>query len=126
MQMTPRRLVLAVLAILVVVPATAVGSTAQPQTVAPTYGQRVAIVRAFGDPASAVPCLIVRLAASNHSYATVLFRGTKGCMRWAFNGKNILKRGNHGRWNVAFEGSAYGCPLARIPGQVQRQLGVCP
>jgi hypothetical protein len=124
--MTARRLVLAVLAIAVVVPATAVGSTAQPQTVAPTSAQRVAIVKAFGDPGSAAPCLIVRLAASNHNYATVLFRGRRGCTRWAFNGKNILKRGDHGRWRVAFEGSAYGCPLTRIPAPVQRQLGVCP
>jgi hypothetical protein len=124
--MTTRRLALVVLAIVALLPGSALGSNAKPRTVAPTSPQRAAILNAFGGPAAAAPCLIVSLAAANHNYATVRFRSTKGCIRWAFNGKNILRRGNHDRWTVVFEGSSYRCPLARIPGQVQRQLGVCP
>jgi hypothetical protein len=125
--MASRRLVPAVLAIAAVVPATALGSKAKPGTVAPTSAQRAAIVNAFGDPVAAGSCLTVLLAASNHNYATVRFRSTKaGCIRWAFNGRNVLARGAHGHWRVVFAGSAYRCPVARIPGQVQRQLGVCP
>jgi hypothetical protein len=124
--MTARRLALAVLAIAVVVPAAALGSKAKPATVAPTSAQRASVIKGFGDPGAAAPCLTVSLAVSNHNYATVRFRSTKGCLRWAFNGKNILRRGSHNHWSVVFEGSAYRCPLARIPGQVQRQLGVCP
>ncbi len=124
--MTARRVVVVALAIAVVAPASALGSKARPGTVAPTTAQRAAILKAFGDPGAAAPCLIVRLAASDHNYATVRFRRTKGCQRWAFDGKNVIKRGKHGRWSIAFEGSAYGCPLPRIPLQVQRDLGVCP
>lgn len=124
--MTAKRLVFGVLAIAAVMPASALGSKAKPTTVAPTTAQRAAIIRGFGDPGAASPCLIVRLAASNRNYATVRFRSTRRCQRWAFNGKNIIKRGRQGRWSVAFEGSAYGCPLARIPVQVQRDLGACP
>jgi hypothetical protein len=124
--MIARRLAPVALAIVAIVPTTALGSTASPRTVAPTSAQRAAIVKAFGDPGTAAPCLIVRLAASNHDYATVRFHSAKGCLRWAFDGKNVLKRGEHNHWSVAFEGSAYRCPLARIPRQVQRQLGVCP
>jgi hypothetical protein len=124
--MTARRLALVFLMIAVFVPATALGSKAKPRTIAPTAPQRAAIIKGFGDPRAASPCLSVSLAASNQNYATVRFRSAKGCLRWAFNGKNILRRGSHDRWSVVFEGSSYRCPLARVPAQVQRQLGVCP
>ncbi len=101
-------------------------SVAAGATVAATAAERSAVIRAFGDPAAAAPCLIVRLAASNHSYADVRFRMTSACQRWAFNGVNVLKRGAGGRWSVLFEGSSYHCPLARVPRSVQRDLGVCP
>lgn len=95
-------------------------------TVAPTPAERSAIIRAFGDPASAAPCLIVRLAASDPGYGDVRFRATQACQRWAFDGANVLKRGRAGHWTVQFEGSSYHCPLARVPRAVQRDLGVCP
>jgi hypothetical protein len=124
--MTAGRLLPIVLVTAAVQPAAALGLKARPGTVAATPAQRVAIIKAFGDPRAAAPCLTVGLAASNHSYATVRFRNRKGCQRWAFNGKNILKRARHNSWSVVFEGSAYRCPLARIPLQVQRDLGACP
>ena len=101
-------------------------SVAAGATVAPTTAQRSAIIRAFGDPAAAGSCLIVRLAASNHEYGDVRPRLTQACQRWAFNGTNVLKRGAAGRWSVLFEGSSYHCPVPRIPRQVQHDLGVCP
>ena len=101
-------------------------SVAAGATVAATTAERTAIIKAFGDPAAAGPCLIVRLAASNHDYGDVRFRLTQTCQRWAFNGTNVLKRGSAGRWSVLFEGSSYHCPLARIPRQVQHDLSVCP
>jgi hypothetical protein len=125
--MTTRRLVPAVLATAAILPATALGSTANSGTVAPTSAQRAAIVNAFGDPGAAVPCLTVLLAASNHDYATVRFRSRKaGCLRWGFDGRNVFKRGARRHWSLVFAGSAYRCPVARVPGRVQRQLGVCP
>jgi hypothetical protein len=123
--MTARRLVLVVLAIAAVVPASALGSKAKPRTVAPTSAQRTAVLKAFGDPRAPAACLFVGLAASNRNYATVRFLPAKGCVRWAFNGRNVLRRGSRGRWSVVFEASAYRGPLARIPAQVQRQLGLC-
>jgi hypothetical protein len=95
-------------------------------TLAPTHSQRSAIIRAFGDPAAAAPCLIVRLAASDPDYAEVRFRMTPACSRWGFNGANVLERASSGRWSVKFEGSSYRCPLPAIPRAVQRDLGVCP
>jgi len=114
-------LVAVTVALLASAPALAAGGT-----VAPSAAQRSAIVHAFGDPASAVPCLKVGLAASNHDYATVRFRDTKSCLPWAFNGTNVLERSASGHWAVVFEGSAYKCPRPKIPRQVQRDLGVCP
>jgi hypothetical protein len=101
-------------------PALALGAT-----VAPTPVQRAAIIKAFGDPTAASTCLVVRLAASNHNYADVRFRTVKSCQKWAFNGVNALKRIKDNRWKVAFEGSAYRCPVAHIPRHVQRDLGIC-
>ena len=95
-------------------------------TVAPTASERAAIIRAFGDPPTAASCLTVRLAASNRAYGDVRFRDTHACLRWAFNGTNVLEDSATGKWRVRFEGSSYRCPLAHIPRQVQRDLGVCP
>lgn len=118
------RLVAVMLAFVGLLPAFALGSTGR--TVAPTTAERAAILKAFGDPRAAGPCLIVRLAASNQNYATVRFRAMRRCERWAFNGVNVIKRRSHDHWKVVFEGSAYGCPVGRIPRQVQRDLGICP
>jgi len=104
----------------------ALASIAAGATVAPTPTERSEMIRAFGDPPAAGPCLIVRLAASNRTYGDVGFRPTKTCQRWAFNGVNVLERGHAGKWIVLFEGSSYRCPLSRIPRKVQRDLGVCP
>jgi hypothetical protein len=112
------------LALAGLLPAFALGSTGR--TVPPTTAERAAILKAFGDPRAAGPCLIVRLAASNRNYATVRLHAVRRCERWAFNGVNVIKRRSDDHWRVVFEGSAYGCPLARIPRQVQRDLGICP
>lgn len=104
----------------IALPAIAVGAT-----VSPTPAQKAAIVTAFGDPESATSCLTARLAASNHNYATVRFRTVSSCRKWAFNGVNALKRVRDNHWKVVFEGSAYRCPVAHIPKQVQRDLGIC-
>jgi hypothetical protein len=124
--MPARTLTLAVtlVGIAAALPAISSGSTAT--TVAPTPAERTAILEAFGDPPSAFSCLIVRLAASDHRYATVRFRRITRCRRWAFNGVNVLKRGSDDHWKVVFEGSSYRCPLPRIPRQVQHDLGICP
>jgi hypothetical protein len=104
----------------------ALASGAAAATVAPTPAERSAMIRAFGDPASAAPCLIVRLAASNRDYGEVRPRLTQSCSRYAFNGVNVLERTAGGRWRVLFEGSSYPCPVARVPRAVQHDLGVCP
>jgi hypothetical protein len=104
----------------IVFPALAVGAT-----VSATPAQKAAIIKAFGDPKAASSCLTVRLAASNHNYADVRVRTVTSCQKWAFDGVNALKRVRGNRWKVAFEGSAYRCPVAHIPRQVQRDLGIC-
>jgi hypothetical protein len=117
-----RRLVPAVLAAALL----ALAATAAAATVTPTASERTAIIRAFGDPPAASPCLIVRLAVSNHRYADVRFRPTTRCQRWGFDGTNVIGATSAGRWKVLFEGSSYRCPVAHIPRAVQRDLGVCP
>jgi len=104
----------------IVLPAIAVAAT-----VSPTPAQKAVIIKAFGDPKSAISCLTVRLAASNHNYATVRFRTVRSCRKWAFNGINALKRVKGRHWKVVFEGSAYRCPVAHIPRPVQRDLSIC-
>lgn len=101
-------------------PAVALGAT-----VSPTPAQKAAVIKAFGDPKSASSCLIVRLAASNHNYARVRPRQVSRCARWAFNGANALKRVTDDHWKIVFEGSAYRCPIAHVPRQVQRDLDIC-
>ncbi|HLW94316.1 MAG TPA: hypothetical protein VKS25_02970 [Solirubrobacteraceae bacterium] len=110
----------------VVVAMVALASAAAAATVAPTASQRAAIIRGFGDPASASSCLVVRLAQSDRRYGEVQPRLTSRCARWAFNGVNVLERESDGRWKVLFEGSSYHCPVPRIPRGVQKDLGVCP
>lgn len=124
--MSVKRLACAVVALglCVTVPTSALA--ARPGTVAPSNKQRVAILKALAVPKSGWGCMKVRLAASNHGYATVRFLGSKRCLRWAFNGMNVIKRKRDNQWAVLFEGSAFACPLSRIPRQVQRDLGVCP
>lgn len=94
-------------------------------TISPSRAQKAAIIKAFGDPKSASSCLTVRLAASNHNYATVRFRKVRSCRKWAFNGLNALRRVRDAHWKVVFEASAFRCPVANIPRQVQRDLGIC-
>ena len=113
-----------VLGLCIAIPAAALAS--KPRTVAPSSKQRTEILKAFGEPKAGWRCMTVRLAASNHNYATVRFHASRGCLRWAFNGMNVIKRKRDDQWAVRFEGSAFACPLARIPRQVQRDLGVCP
>jgi hypothetical protein len=118
--MNRRALIGVVLAGAIAFPALAAGAT-----VSPTPAQKAAIIKAFGDPKTASSCLTVRLASSNRNYADVRFRTVKSCQKWAFNGANALKRVKDNRWKVVFEGSAYRCPVAHIPRQVQRDLGIC-
>jgi len=87
-------------------------SVAAGAPVAPTTGERSAIIRAFGDPGAAGSCLIVRLAASNHDYGDVRFRVTQTCQRWAFDATNVLKRGPAGHWS----GEQLPLPVAAHPG----------
>jgi len=115
----------ALLALLVVAAVPAGVLAAKLHTVAPTRAQRAAIIKAFGDPPAAAPCLIVGLAASNHNWARLRPRHKSACHRWAFNGVNAIKRTHDNHWKVVFEGSAYGCPVSRIPRSVQRDLGIC-
>jgi hypothetical protein len=114
------------LIVLAVAAAIAVPAAALAATVAPTPAQKASVIKAFGDPRSASSCLTVRLAASNHNYASLRFRTVKRCQKWAFNGVNAFKRVRGRRWKVVFEGSAYRCPVAHIPRRVQRDLGICP
>jgi hypothetical protein len=125
-----RGLAAALLALAVCAPPVALGSITRAGSVTATATERAAILKAWAAGTTLSRqhdgCLVVRLAASNHAYATVRFRRNRSCeRRWAFNGVNVEKRGRGDRWAVAFEGSAYRCPVARIPREVQREFGIC-
>jgi hypothetical protein len=130
--MSHRWRIVAVFAVVLAVggPPTALALGTRSHQVAPAPSVRAAILNSWngGSPPSRAyaACLVVWLAASNRAYGTVRFRLTRRCEgRWGFNGVNVLKRGLRGHWSVVFEGSAYRCPVARVPRQVQRDLGVC-
>jgi hypothetical protein len=118
-----KRLMTLLVATAVVAPAVALG--ASHGTIAPTHAQRAGILKAFGDPPAAAPCLNVRIAASNHNYGTVRFRTRRSCEKWLANGVSIFERGKHNLWRLVFAGSSYKCPIAHIPRSVQHDLGVC-
>jgi hypothetical protein len=107
-------------AAVIAIPAIAIAAT-----VSPTPAQKAAIIKAFGEPKTASSCLNVRLAASNHNWATVRPRTVTSCDKWAFNGVNALKRTTGNHWKIVFEGSMYHCPRPNIPRQVQRDLDIC-
>jgi hypothetical protein len=128
--MSHRRRILILLAFIAGLSATAFGAAVRLHEVAAKPSDRTAILKAWNGGArlsrTHAACLLVWLAASDHNYGTVRLRLTRSCeQRWGFNGVNVLKRGHDRHWTVAFEGSAYRCPVAHIPRQVQRDLGVC-
>ena len=123
--MSVRRIVSVPLAVVACVAVPSAVAASKASTVAPSATQRSAILKAFGERRAGWPCMTVRLAASNRDYASVRPSFSKACQRYAFNGTNVIKRTSDNHWKVLFEGSAYACPLAKIPRQVQRDLGVC-
>ena len=104
----------------------AIGAASPPHTVTPTSAQRSGVLKAFGDPPAAYRCLVVRVAASNHRYATVRFSRARSCEHWLANGVSIIEHTKGDRWRIACEASADSCPLRHVPLSVQRDLGVCP
>ncbi len=121
-----RRSALILIIACVVAPAGAVAASSGAKTVAPTAAQRAGILKAFGDPQRAWPCLTVRIAAANHNYANVRFKTDTRCSGWAWDGVNVIEHVQQNQWRIRFEGSSYTCPLPHIPQPVQRDLGVCP
>jgi hypothetical protein len=123
---TPRRLVIVLILIgLAAVPAIALGSAGK--TSPPSGAQRAAILKAFGSRSRAQSnCMVVVLAASNHSYGTVRPHFNRACTKYEFNGVNVFKRVRDNTWKQVFAGSSYRCPRPNIPRQVQRDLAVCP
>jgi hypothetical protein len=107
------------------VPAIALASAGK--TFPPTEPQRAAILKAWGSHSRAESdCMVVVLAASNHNYGTVRPHVNRACTKYAFDGKNVIKRTTDNHWKQIFASSSYKCWLPKIPHQVQRDLAVCP
>jgi hypothetical protein len=123
--MGPRRLILALVAIALTVPAIAFGSPGR--TFPPTDAQRAAILKAFGSHSKAQSnCMVVLLAASNHNYGTVRPHHNQACTKYDFNGVNVFHRVRDNTWKQVFAASSYKCPRQNLPRQVQRDLAICP
>ena len=118
-----RRLAVALIALVVAVPAIALAAGG---TTPPTRAQRAGILKAFGSRSRAQSnCMIVLLAASNGRYGTVRPRIQRSCVKYEFNGVNVYRNTSANNWKLVFAGSSYKCPVRGIPRQVQRDLAIC-
>jgi hypothetical protein len=118
-----RRLAVALIALLIAVPAIALAAG---RTTSPTSAQRAGLLKAFGSRSRAQSnCLITLIAASNRRYGTVRPRFQRSCTTYEFNGVNVYWNTSANHWKLVFAGSSYKCPVRGIPRQVQRDLAIC-
>lgn len=87
----------------------------------PTKRERAGVAKAVGAPAR---CVRVRVSTVNRRYASALIRnGRRSCRRWAADGVAVFRRGD-GRWRFVTAGSAFECPVPKVPRRVARDLGI--
>jgi hypothetical protein len=88
---------------------------------APSKRERAAIAGSADVPKR---CLRIRISTVNRRYASVYIRNARrSCRRWAADGVAVYKRGR-ARWRFVVAGSAFECPVPKVPRRVVRDLGI--
>jgi hypothetical protein len=114
---TPCRSLLAALAALLLLPTT--GALADR---APTKQERAGIAKKVGVPAR---CLKIRVSTVNSRWASTHVRNARtSCRRWAADGIAVFKRRKAGGWRFVTAGSAFECPVPKVPPRVVEDLGI--
>jgi hypothetical protein len=113
---TPCRPLLAALAALVLLPAIALADRP------PTERERAGIAKKVGVPAR---CLKIRVSTVNTRWAKTRIRvARKSCARWAADGIAVFKRRTGGGWRFITAGSAFDCPVPKVPPRVVADLHI--
>jgi hypothetical protein len=113
---TPCRSLLAALAALSLLPAAALADRP------PTKRERAGIAQKVGVPAR---CLAIRVSTVNPRWAKTRIRlARKSCERWAADGIAVFKRRNDGGWRFVTAGSAFDCPVPKVPRRVVEDLHI--
>ena len=114
---TPCRALLAALAALFLLPTT--GALADR---APTKQERAGIAKKVGVPAR---CLRIRVSTVNTRWASTHVRNARrSCRRWAADGIAVFKRTKAGGWRFVTAGSAFDCPVPKVPPRVVEDLRI--
>ena len=88
----------------------------------PTPGERAGVARAVGVPAR---CLFIRVSSVDRRYASAVIRNRKrSCRRWAADGVAVFRKRSQGRWRFVTAGSAFDCPVPKVPERVVRDLRI--
>ena len=112
----PCRSLLAALAALALLPTTALADRP------PTKRERAAIGKGVDVP---VRCLKIRVSTVNTRWASMQVRSLRrSCRRWAADGVAVYKRRTSGGWRFVTAGSAFDCPVPKVPPKVVEDLHI--
>ena len=113
---TPCRSLLAALAALALLPAVALADRP------PTSHERAGLSNKVGVPGR---CLAIRVSTVNPRWAKTRIRlARKSCRRWAADGIAVFKRRTGGGWRFVTAGSAFDCPVPKVPPRVVEDLEI--
>jgi hypothetical protein len=110
------RSLLACLALLALAPAVAQADRA------PTKRERAGIAKKVDAPAR---CLKIRVSTVNTRWARMQLRlRRESCQRWAADGVAVYKKRKRGGWRFVTAGSAFECPVPKVPRRVVKDLDI--
>jgi glucose/arabinose dehydrogenase len=119
-----KRVSIALLMALMLVPATALAHRRATKTERRTILAAIVKQRQLTQPQAA--CQVVTISTVNQSYASATWPAklSKACQRVAANGV-IIEHRTKGRWRFVTVGSSFQCPVKGLPTRVARDLGIC-
>jgi hypothetical protein len=88
----------------------------------PTKRERAGIAEKVGAPAR---CLKIRVSTVNTRWARMRLRlKRESCQRWAADGVAVFKKRKGGGWRFVTAGSAFDCPVPKVPPRVVEDLRI--
>jgi hypothetical protein len=88
---------------------------------APTRAEAARIAEVAGAPPR---CLKIRVSTVNSRWASAYRRNLRrGCRRYQADGVAVFRRRSSG-WRFVVAGSAFECPVPKVPKAVVRDLGI--
>ena len=88
----------------------------------PTKRERAGIAKKVGVPAR---CLRIRVSTVDTRWARMQIRNLReSCRRWAADGVAVYNRRKDGGWRFVTAGSAFDCPVPKVPPKVVVDLHI--